>query len=111
MHLKLSDGEVWRTMDDPKKTKMDYNDLNKLLDEMDSVLGAIHDALGSVYDDLYRDRMSIVEDRDLPARTRPRFSTVPATGFLGQRLRCTKAKTMDELNGLLDLKRSDDVKS
>lgn len=108
-------------MDDPKKTKMDYNDLNKLLDEMDSVLRRNPlDALGSVYDDLYtRNRMSIVEDRDLPGQDQePPVQYGTGDGFpkdeeIEDAAPCKSLEElMDELNGLVGLKKvKDDVKS
>lgn len=52
-------------MADTNKPRMDYDDLNKLLDEMDHVLR--RNPLGRVYDDLYN-RAPAADDADRPGR-------------------------------------------
>ena len=108
-------------MDDPNKSKMDYDDLNKLLEEMDGVLKRNPlGRLGSVYDDIYtRNRTPAVEDSGQSGRDQEppvQYSTgvwMPRDEEIED---TAPQKSLDELmaelNGLVGLQKvKDDVKS
>lgn len=105
-------------MDDPKKSKMGFHDLNKLLDEMDSVLR--RNPLGRVYDDLYsRNSMPGMDDADRSGQEQePPVQYGTGDGAPGDdevedtAPRKSLEELMAELNALVGLKKvKEDVKS
>lgn len=103
-------------MDDPNKSKMDFNDLYKLLDEMDSVLR--RNPLGRVYDDLYtRNTASLEADPGPAGQEEPpvQYGTGEAPGkeeIADTAPRKSLEELMAELNALVGLKKvKEDVKS
>jgi len=105
-------------MDDPNKSKMDYNDLYKLLDEMDSVLR--RNPLGRVYDDLYsRNPAPAMDGADSAGQDQePTVQYGTGNGApkdeapVAEKPRRSLEELMAELNGLVGLKKvKEDVRS
>jgi ATPase family associated with various cellular activities (AAA). len=105
-------------MNDPNKPGMDFDDLNRLLEEMDSVLRrSPARSLGSVYDDIYGTNETTAAGDVRPTMDEDiLFSTDDGKAENHEASDAAPKKSLDELmaelNGLVGLKKvKDDVKS